>query len=135
MYLEISYFSRTIGWMKPRNSSLVILILTILITTLVPTQAVSADDIPSSAYIDGVTGHPQQHTLSCEARSAVDLADFWGVTFSEDQFLAKLPISDNPEKGFVGYVDDAGEYSPQFVWSTCSSCGKSAEEAGLEGSQ
>jgi uncharacterized protein YvpB len=49
----------------------------------------------------------QQHNLSCESRSAVDLAAFWGLEIEEDAFLSALPRSDNPYKGFVGNVDAA----------------------------
>jgi len=63
------------------------------------------DGIPSSADISGVIGYAQNHNLSCESRSAVDWARFYGVSISEADFLAQLPKSDNPEIGFVGSVD------------------------------
>lgn len=69
-------------------------------------QPAQAQDIPGSAYISGVTGHPQQYVLSCEARSAVDWMAFWGIQASEDDFLSQLPRSDNPNKGFVGKPND-----------------------------
>jgi uncharacterized protein YvpB len=49
-----------------------------------------------------VLGRPQTYNLSCESRSAADLAAFWGVTVDELEFLAALGQSDNPHKGFVG---------------------------------
>ena len=66
---------------------------------------VHADDLPPSAFIEGVVGHPQEHSLSCESRSATDLASFWGAEFTEGDFFRRLPKSDNPNKGFVGDVD------------------------------
>lgn len=89
-------------------------ILIILITMMafgdaVPVQAAS---IPEKAYISGIVGRAQQHTLSCEARSAVDVAAFWGVTFTENEFLKVLPKSKNPNEGFVGSVDDPWGYIP-----------------------
>ena len=39
-------------------------------------------------------------------RSAADVAGFWGITISEDAFFDLLPVSDNPNKGFVGYRND-----------------------------
>ncbi len=66
---------------------------------------VHADDLPPSAFIEGVAGHPQEHSLSCESRSATDLAAFWGAEFTEGDFFRRLPKSDNPNKGFVGDVD------------------------------
>ncbi len=67
-----------------------------------------ADHLPESAYISGFSGHAQTYSLSCEARSAVDWAAFWGVSISESEFLAGLPSSDNPDLGFVG--------DPSGVW-------------------
>ena len=58
-------------------------------------------------------GHPQEHNLSCESRSATDLAAFWGVTFTEDDFFHRLSKSDNPHRGFLGDVDmPAGSMPP-----------------------
>jgi uncharacterized protein YvpB len=64
-----------------------------------------ADDLPPSAFVEGVVGHPQEHNLSCESRSATDLAAFWGAVFSEDDFFYRLPKSDNPNLGVLGDVD------------------------------
>ncbi len=73
--------------------------------TLRPTS-VPVDGIPLEASISGVSGYAQNHNLSCESRSAVDWARYYGVTITESEFQARLPLSDNPEVGFVGYVDD-----------------------------
>jgi uncharacterized protein YvpB len=58
--------------------------------------------LPDSAQGAATTGRPQALPLDCEVRSAVDWATFFGVTIDELTFLSQLPISDNPEKGFVG---------------------------------
>ncbi len=58
--------------------------------------------LPDRAYVSGVVGHPQTLGLSCESRSAVDWASFYGYKIGELDFLGGLPRSDNPEKGFVG---------------------------------
>jgi uncharacterized protein YvpB len=63
------------------------------------------DGLPSAYTISGVSGHAQAHTLSCEARSAVDWAAFYGVSISENTFQSGLPTSDNPDVGFVGSTD------------------------------
>jgi len=81
------------------------LVLTLL--ALFPLQSVRADSIPDRAYIDGVKGHRQSLSLSCESRSAVDWAAYWGVKIGEKRFLARLPRSKNPDKGFVGNPNDA----------------------------
>ncbi len=67
----------------------------------------SAEDLPTDVFISGVSGHAQSHSLSCEARSAVDWAAFFGVDVSEGDLLDKLPRSDDPETGFVGSLDGA----------------------------
>lgn len=67
----------------------------------------SADpDPPAEAFVPGVIGYRQQRPLSCESRSAVDLAAFWRVSVAEGTFFDTLPRSDNPHHGFVGDVDD-----------------------------
>lgn len=58
--------------------------------------------LPAEVVIKGVVGHPQSLALSCESRSAVDWAAFFGTRIGELEFLNALPRSDNPEKGFVG---------------------------------
>jgi len=82
------------------------------IISLLP-RAAHADELPPAAFIEGVAGHPQEHSLSCESRSAVDLAAFGGVTLNENDFFRRLPKSDNPHRGFLGDVDSpAGSMPP-----------------------
>ena len=83
----------------------IVALATLLI--LVDVSTAQGDDLPDSAYISGVNGHAQKHSLSCEARSAADLATFWGIRIGENEFLEALPRSDNPENGFVGNPNDA----------------------------
>lgn len=70
-------------------------------------EVVAAFTLPDRAVIAGVRGKPQRWNLSCEARSAVDWAAFWGVDITERQFLKRLPRSKNPDEGFVGNPGDA----------------------------
>lgn len=51
-----------------------------------------------------IVGHPQTLSLSCEARSAVDWAGYFGFNIDEIEFFGRLPLSDNPDTGFVGDV-------------------------------
>lgn len=90
------------------------LLLVVIITGMLlgDVSPVRAETIPDQAYISGVVGRAQQHTLSCETRSAVDVAAFWGVNFTENEFLKVLPKSKNPNDGFVGSVDDPWGYIP-----------------------
>lgn len=60
-----------------------------------------------SAYVSGFVGYAQSYNLDCEARSAVDLAAYFGVNISHGEFLNSLPKSDDPNEGFVGYFNDA----------------------------
>jgi uncharacterized protein YvpB len=69
--------------------------------------------LADSAWIDGFVGYPQQYPLSCEIRSATDVANFWGRPTTEDQLIALLPHSDDPNLGFVGDINaPAGSLPP-----------------------
>jgi subtilisin-like proprotein convertase family protein len=60
--------------------------------------------LPSTARIYNISGQNQSMPLSCESRSAVDWARYFGVSIGEYDFFNRLPKSDNPEAGFVGSV-------------------------------
>lgn len=75
-----------------------------------------ASGIPEKAQVRGITGYPQKYNLSCESRSAVDVARFWGVRISETRFLKRLPRSDNPERGFVGDPNGYWGYTPPLSY-------------------
>ncbi len=51
-----------------------------------------------------VSGRGQALPLDCESRSAVDFAGYFGVAIDELEFLGRLPLSDDPDAGFVGDV-------------------------------
>jgi uncharacterized protein YvpB len=73
-----------------------------------PTQS-----IVQEVEISGIYGYNQSHTLSCESRSAVDWARYYGVSIAEDTFQYALPSSDDPDSGFVGSPDGAeGQIPP-----------------------
>jgi uncharacterized protein YvpB/LysM repeat protein len=84
-----------------RRLTLPLLVLYLVVSLVLPSP-VRADPIPRQAYIKGVSGNAQTYRLSCESRSAVDWAAYWGVNIRERKFLNNLPRSDNPETGFVG---------------------------------
>lgn len=92
--------------MPTRISRFIIQIVFVLALVVVNVQPVFADDLPTEAYVTGFVGYPQQHSLTCEARSAADVASFWGVSITEDELFNKIPKSKNPETGFVGNPDD-----------------------------
>ena len=70
-------------------------------------------NLPESAYVSGFVGYAQSYTLDCEARSAVDLAAYFGVNIGHSDFLSRMPKSDDPNEGFVGnYYDPRGKIPP-----------------------
>ncbi len=69
-----------------------------------PPPAPTPTQLPASANVSGVTGQDQALPLDCESRSAVDWARFFGARIGEFEFFNRLPVSDNPEQGFVGDV-------------------------------
>ncbi len=87
------------------------LLLPMLATVIFP-AAVRAYDLPSAAAVSGISGHPQSLSLDCELRSAADWAAFWGIAVDEITFLRQLPVTDNPETGFVGNVADTPGHLP-----------------------
>jgi uncharacterized protein YvpB len=60
--------------------------------------------LPSQAKIKGIKGYSQSMPLSCESRSAVDWARYFGKSINEYKFFNGLPVHSNPDKGFVGSV-------------------------------
>ena len=73
--------------------------------TIFPSPTPTAvSTLPVKANITGILGHRQSMPLSCEARSAVDWAAYYGKSIDEYKFFNGLPIHLNPEKGFVGNV-------------------------------
>ncbi|MGD9101534.1 MAG: C39 family peptidase [Anaerolineae bacterium] len=78
--------------------------ISIPLFTSTPAPAATATALPGSAWVP-VLGQLQTRNLSCESRSATDLARYWGVSVGELAFLEALGRSDNPHKGFVGDVD------------------------------
>lgn len=88
-----------------RSLSFLTLIILSLVLLLPSARADDSPPPPVSATVEGVTGYPQERNLSCESRSAADLAAYWGTEFAEAAFLRRLPRSDNPHRGFLGDVD------------------------------
>jgi uncharacterized protein YvpB len=84
-------------------------------TPLPPTK-VPPPPAPASASISNIVGYPQGYALSCESRSAVDWARYFGVEIGETEFLTRLPLSDNPEIGFVGSYNDYGGMVPPYSY-------------------
>lgn len=58
----------------------------------------------SEAAVKGIRGRWAAYSLDCESRSAVDWAAYFGMPIDEIEFFNALPVSDNPDLGFVGNV-------------------------------
>ena len=85
------------------------------IPTSTPIQY-TEDGLPASASISGVVGYAQSYSLTCESRSAVDWARYFGKSIKEMDFQADLPVSDNPEIGFVGPIDGLTGQIPPYPY-------------------
>lgn len=74
-----------------------------LTPTLAPTPTATSD-IPPSASISNISGTNQALPLNCESSSAVDWAGYYGTYINDVTFHNELPLTDNPDTGFVGNV-------------------------------
>lgn len=72
--------------------------------------------LPVSHYIYGISGHKQFFKLGCEAAATRDWALYFGIDINEFEFQNKLPLSDNPEVGFVGSVNSKWGQAPPYAY-------------------
>ena len=72
--------------------------------------------LPEEHYIKNIRGHKQFYPLGCEARVAVDWAAFFGYKIIESEFQLNLPLSDNPDYGFVGSVNGPWGQVPPYAY-------------------
>ena len=73
-------------------------------------------ELPESHYIWNIWGHRQYFAIGCEASAADDWAWYFGVDINEFNFQMELPLSDNPDLGFVGSVDGPWGQVPPFAY-------------------
>ena len=59
---------------------------------------------PDPGKVLAISGRAQALPLDCESRSAVDWAGYFGFAIDEFDFFGRLPVSDDPDVGFVGDV-------------------------------
>lgn len=71
---------------------------------------------PDSFRIKGLIGHKQAYSLSCEAATAVDWAGYFDVDILEYDFQVALPLSENPDYGFVGDVNSPWGQIPPYAY-------------------
>ncbi len=96
-------------------------------------SATPTPPVPDSVMIDGIWGYPQAYNLSCESRSAADLARFFGVHFEELAFHNSLPKTENPDTGFVGDVHGyLGQLPPQGYGVHAGPVAELLQEFGLD---
>jgi uncharacterized protein YvpB len=81
--------------------------------TTVPTDETG---LPVEHYVYGLWGHKQYFKLGCETAATIAWANYFGVAINEFEFQYKLPISDNPEVGFVGSVNSKWGQTPPFAY-------------------
>ena len=88
------------------------------VSTSTPTLISEAQPtaLPEEHFISGIFGHRQTYSISCEASAAADWANFFGVEAYESTIQFSLPISDNPDKGFVGNVNDPWGQIPPYSY-------------------
>jgi uncharacterized protein YvpB len=72
--------------------------------------------VPEEHYIQGFKGHSQYYSLGCEASAAVDLAEYFDIHFYQFDFQFDLPVSDNPDLGFVGDVNGPWGQIPPYAY-------------------
>ena len=72
--------------------------------------------LPDEYYIRTISGHRQFFPLGCETSAAVDWAAYFGVIINEFEFQHKIPLSDNPDLGFVGNVQDPWGQAPPYSY-------------------
>jgi len=87
--------------------------------TLTPSPSVTPTappTLPDEHYITNISGHRQFFPLGCETSAAIDWVVYFGVYINEYEFQHKIPLSDNPDLGFVGNVRDPWGQTPPYSY-------------------
>jgi uncharacterized protein YvpB len=77
--------------------------------------------IPATVQITGLKSWRQLLSLDCESAAAAQWASFFGHTVNELEFQHALPVSDNPDYGFVGNVNGPWGLIPPYGYGTYAS--------------
>jgi uncharacterized protein YvpB len=107
--------------------------------SLTPTLAVSATPaadapLPAMILLEGVPAGRQARNLSCEVQSASDLARYYGVRCTWQDLLRRVgqDPGGNPQKGFVGNINDApGQLYPSGYGVYAEPIARALREFGL----
>lgn len=71
--------------------------------------------LPDSHYLL-IEADKQYFALGCEASAAVDLAEYYDVLIYQYNFQHELPLSDNPDIGFVGDAKGPWGQVPPYAY-------------------
>lgn len=74
------------------------------------------EEMPEEHYIWNIWGHRQFYAIGCEAATVQDWARYFAVDILEANFQFQLPVSDNPDYGFVGVVTDPWGQVPPYSY-------------------
>jgi len=80
-----------------------------------PTATLTPTAIPGSHYLE-IDAHGKYFYLGCEAAAAVDLAGFYDILIYQYNFQHELPLSDNPDLGFVGDANGPWGQVPPYAY-------------------
>lgn len=99
------YFLLQLIIMKRIIIIIILLAIGINLFNIAKVTAEGINPLPETGAVSGFIGNAQNYALSCESRSAADMAAFWNVALGEKEILNSLPSSDDPQLGFVGDVN------------------------------
>jgi len=80
-----------------------------------PTLTYTPFVLPESHYLM-IDADKQYFALGCEASAAVDLAEYYDVLIYQYNFQHELPLSDNPDLGFVGDAKGPWGQVPPYAY-------------------
>jgi uncharacterized protein YvpB len=111
----------TLNATKAVSPSLTTSITTITITptptpeNTEPTPTYTPFVLPESHYLM-IDADKQYFALGCEASAAVDLAEYYDILIYQYNFQHELPLSDNPDLGFVGDAKGPWGQVPPYAY-------------------
>ncbi len=111
---RLAYFS-TSTIEPPTSATAAVIATATLAPTVLPTITPLPTSIPDSTYLK-ISANPKFFYLGCEAAAAVDLAGYYGVLLYQYDFQHALPISDNPDLGFVGDANGPWGQVPPYAY-------------------
>ncbi|MBI9043266.1 MAG: C39 family peptidase [Anaerolineaceae bacterium] len=81
-----------------------------------PTDKLEEIALPIQSFIPNISGHKQYFPLGCETSAAIDWAKYYGMQINEFEFQYEIPLSDNPDYGFVGDVNSPWGQTPPYAY-------------------